>query len=146
VGFFSLPLAKAFQRVVCVDANLSATRDLYANAEVAGVEITSHNDHVEDFLKKAEDTPDLIVLDPPRSGLGAETAARLANLGAPEICYLSCDPSTLARDLAILTGSPRKPAEMAAPTHKYEITELHLFDLFPQTFHIESLVRLKKIP
>src|ERR1700687_5801788 len=146
VGFFSLPLAKTFKRVVCVDANLSATRDLYANAETAGVEITSHNDHVEDFLKKAEDTPDFVVLDPPRSGLGTDTAAKLANLGAPEISYLSCDPSTLARDLAILTGSPRKPADMAAPAHKYEITELHLFDLFPQTFHIETLVRLKKIP
>jgi 23S rRNA (uracil1939-C5)-methyltransferase len=146
VGFFALPLAKAFGRVVGVDANLAATRDLYANAEAASVEITSHNDHVEDFLKKAEDAPDFVVLDPPRSGLGTEAAAQLANLGAPEISYLSCDPSTLARDLAILTGSPRKPADLPAPAHKYEITEVHLFDLFPQTFHIETLVRLKKIP
>src|ERR1700746_2608520 len=52
VGFFTLALAKAFQKVVSVDANLAATRDLYANAEAAGVSITSHNEHVEEFLKK----------------------------------------------------------------------------------------------
>ena len=55
VGFFTLPLAKTFQKVVSVDANLAATRDLYANAEAAGVAITSHNEHVEEFLKKTEE-------------------------------------------------------------------------------------------
>jgi 23S rRNA (uracil1939-C5)-methyltransferase len=145
VGFFTLPLARAFKRVVGVDANLAATRDLYANAEIAGVEITTHNEHAEDFLKKTEETPDFVVLDPPRSGLGAEAAAKLAALGAPEISYLSCDPSTLARDLAMLTGSSRKESAAVVPGHKYEITEMHLFDLFPQTFHIETLVRLKKV-
>ena len=146
VGFFTLPLAKAFQKVVCVDANLAATRDLYANAEAAAVTITTHNEHVEEFLKKTQEKPELVVLDPPRAGLGAEAAQKLAELGAEEIVYLSCDPSTLARDLAVLTDSPRKPKEIAAPSIRYEITEMHLFDLFPQTFHIETLVRLKKIP
>ena len=145
VGFFTLPLAKAFHKVVCVDANLAATRDLYANAEVAGVEIITHNEHTEDFLKKTEEKPDFVVLDPPRAGLGAESAERLANLGATEILYLSCDPSTLARDLAVLTNSSRKPKEITGPAVRYEIAEMHLFDLFPQTFHIETLVRLKKV-
>jgi 23S rRNA (uracil1939-C5)-methyltransferase len=146
VGFFTLPLAKAFQRVVSVDANLAATRDLYANAEIAGVTIVTHNEHAEDFLKKTEEKPEFVVLDPPRAGLGAEAAEKLAELGAKEIVYLSCDPSTLARDLAVLTGSPRKPKEIAGPSIRYEITEMHLFDLFPQTFHIETLVRLQKVP
>lgn len=146
VGFFTLPLAKTFDRVVSVDANLAATRDLYANAEAAGVSITSHNEHAEDFLKKTEEKPDFVVLDPPRAGLGAQAAEKLAELGAGEITYLSCDPSTLARDLAVLTSSPRKPKEIAGPKIRYEITELHLFDLFPQTFHIETLVRLKRVP
>jgi len=145
VGFFTLPLAATFKRVVSVDANLAATRDLYANAELAAVEVTTHNEHTEDFLKKTSETPDFVVLDPPRSGLGAEAATRLLQLGAPEIAYLSCDPSTLARDLAVLMGTSRKEAESSAP-HKYEISELHLFDLFPQTFHIETLVRLKRMP
>lgn len=146
VGFFTLPLVKTFEKVVSVDANLAATRDLYANAEAAGVTVTSHNEHVEDFLKKTQEKADLVVLDPPRAGLGAEAARKLAELGAVEIVYLSCDPSTLARDLAVLTGSPRMAKEIFAPSIRYEITEMHLFDLFPQTFHIETLVRLKRVP
>jgi len=146
VGFFTLPLAKAFQRVVSVDANLAATRDLYANADAAGVTITSHHEHAEEFLKKTDERPDFVILDPPRAGLGAEAAEKLAELGAKEIVYLSCDPSTLTRDLAVLTGSPRKPKEITGPSIRYEITEMHLFDLFPQTFHIETFVRLRRLP
>ena len=145
VGFFTLPLAKAFAKVASVDANLAATRDLRTNAEAAGMELVSHVEHAEDFLKKEQETPDFVVLDPPRAGLGAETAARLANLGAPEIVYLSCDPSTLARDLAVLTGSERKTTTAVTPALRYEITDVQLFDLFPQTFHIETLVRLRKM-
>ncbi len=145
VGFFTLPLAKSFGKVASVDANLAATRDLRTNAETAGIEVVSFVEHAEEFLKKEQDRPDFVILDPPRSGLGAETAARLANLGAPEIVYLSCDPSTLARDLAVLTGSERKTTTTVTPTNRYEITDVQLFDLFPQTFHIETLVRLRKM-
>ncbi len=144
VGFFTLPLAKAFAKVVSVDANLAATRDLLANAELAKVGVVSHNEHVEDFLKKTQEKPELVVLDPPRAGLGAQAAKDLAELGAQEIVYLSCDPSTLARDLAVLTNSPRQPKEIAASSNRYEIAEMHLFDLFPQTFHIETLVTLRR--
>jgi 23S rRNA (uracil1939-C5)-methyltransferase len=145
VGFFTLPLARQFQKVVSVDANLAATRDLYANAEAAGVSVTTHNEHAEEFLKKTKERPAFVVLDPPRAGLGAQTAAKLAELGAAEIVYLSCDPSTLARDLAVLTNSARKPKEVAAPSVQYEVSEVHFFDLFPQTFHIETLVRLRRV-
>jgi 23S rRNA (uracil1939-C5)-methyltransferase len=144
VGFFTLPLARLFSHVVSVDANLAATRDLRVNAETAGLQLVSHQEHTEDFLKKEQETPEFVVLDPPRSGLGAETAARLANLGAPEITYLSCDPSTLARDLAVLLGSERKSVSEVTPAHRYEIVGVDLFDLFPQTFHIETLVKLRK--
>ena len=144
VGFFTLPLAKTFAKVVSVDANLAATKDLQANAELAKVAVASHNEHVEEFLKKTNEKPEFVVLDPPRAGLGAQAAKDLADLGANEIVYLSCDPSTLARDLTVLTNSPRKPKEIAPPENRYEITEMHLFDLFPQTFHIETLVRLRR--
>jgi len=110
------------------------------------VAITSHNEHAEEFLKKTEERPDFVILDPPRAGLGAVAAETLAELGAAEIVYLSCDPSTLARDLAVLTASARKPREITGPSIRYEITEMHLFDLFPQTFHIETLVRLRRAP
>jgi 23S rRNA (uracil1939-C5)-methyltransferase len=143
VGFFTLPLARAFQKVVSVDANLSATRDLFFNLEKAGLAVISHNEHAEEFLRKATDRPDFVLLDPPRAGLGAEVSAKLAHLGAQEIAYLSCDPSTLARDLAVLTGSKNAPG---VSERRYEITEMHLFDLFPQTYHIETLVRLRRAP
>jgi 23S rRNA (uracil1939-C5)-methyltransferase len=158
VGFFTLLLAQTFERVVSVDANLAATRDLFANAKSTGVDIISHNEHAEEFLKKTTERPDFVVLDPPRSGLGTAAAAALASLGAAEIVYLSCDPSTLARDLAVLMGSQRKSGETSAQagteaggnsssgvTNLYEITEMAMFDLFPQTFHIETLVRLRRV-
>ena len=145
VGFFTLPLAKRFQRVVSVDANLSATRNLRENAESAGVAVFSQNEHTEEFLKKTSDKPDFVVLDPPRAGLGHTAAQKLADLGPNEIAYLSCDPSTLARDLAILLQTARKPAELPAPAHKYAIASVEFFDLFPQTFHIETFVRLRRM-
>ena len=144
VGFFTLPLAKQFQRIVSVDANLSATRNLRENAEQAGVPVVSRNEHVEEFLEKTSERPDFVVLDPPRSGLGQAGAQKLANLGPQEVVYLSCDPATLARDLAILLQTPRKPSESQRPAHRYEITAVDFFDLFPQTFHIETLVRLRR--
>jgi 23S rRNA (uracil1939-C5)-methyltransferase len=145
VGFFTLPLARMFKKVIAVDANLAATRDLHVNAESAGVAVISHNEHAEEFLGKTKEKPEFVSLDPPRSGLGAEAAAKLAELGAADIVYLSCDPSTLARDLAILTGSKRN-GEAETGSVRYEIAEMHLFDLFPQTYHIETLVRLRRAP
>ncbi|HLK05408.1 MAG TPA: 23S rRNA (uracil(1939)-C(5))-methyltransferase RlmD [Candidatus Acidoferrum sp.] len=143
VGFFSLPLAKTFERVISVDANLSATRDLHSNAGAAGLTITSHNLHTEEFLKKFDEKPDLVVLDPPRAGLGQATSAKLAELNAPEIVYLSCDPSTLARDLAVFLQTERMPAGAKPKAAPYEIASIELFDLFPQTHHVETLVHLR---
>jgi 23S rRNA (uracil1939-C5)-methyltransferase len=70
------------------------------------------------------------VVDPPRTGLGAETTALLARVAAPSLVYVSCDPATLARDLRPLLASG------------YSIRAITLADLFPQTFHIETVVHL----
>jgi 23S rRNA (uracil1939-C5)-methyltransferase len=145
VGFFTLPLTKAFERVVSVDANLSATRNLRENADTADTTIVSQHVQTEEFLKTASEAPDFVILDPPRAGLGQASAQKLANLGPREIAYLSCDPSTLARDLAVLMQTPRKPAEVTATAHRYEIQSMDFFDLFPQTYHIETLVRLRRL-
>jgi 23S rRNA (uracil1939-C5)-methyltransferase len=145
VGFFSIPLAKRFARVIAVDSNVAATRDLRANAEAAKVRITSHNSPVEPFLRKLREKPDLLVLDPPRAGLGAEAAQHLVALAPQEIAYLSCDPSTLARDLAILMRTGKATDEPPSKGRaRYVATEIHLFDLFPQTYHIETLVHLRR--
>jgi len=146
VGFFSLPLASSFERVVAVDANLAATRDLRANAERAGVNVAVHDESAETFLKKWRKRPDFVVLDPPRAGIGTEVAELLLKLGAPQIAYLSCDLATLARDLAVLTGLSKAEAPHQESGARYEIAEVHLFDLFPQTYHIETLVRLRHGP
>jgi 23S rRNA (uracil1939-C5)-methyltransferase len=145
VGFFTLPLTKAFERVVSVDANLSATRNLRENADTADTSIVSQHVQTEEFLKTATEVPDFVVLDPPRAGLGQVSAKKLADLGPQQIAYLSCDPSTLARDLAILIETPRKPAGVAVPAHRYELASVDFFDLFPQTYHIETLVRLRRL-
>jgi 23S rRNA (uracil1939-C5)-methyltransferase len=145
VGFFTLPLTKTFQRVVSVDANLSATRNLRENADTADTSIVSQHLQTEEFLKTASEAPDFVVLDPPRAGLGKTSALKLAELGPKEIAYLSCDPSTLARDLAILMQTSRKPTDSTPSKHRYEITSMDFFDLFPQTYHIEALVRLRRI-
>ncbi len=145
VGFFTLPLTKAFERVVSVDSNLSATRNLRENAETADRSIVSQHVQTEQFLKTTSERPDFVVLDPPRAGLGQSAAQKLADLGPSEIVYLSCDPSTLARDLAVLLETARKPANAPSAGHRYEIESLDFFDLFPQTYHIETLVRMKRV-
>jgi len=86
-----------------------------------------------------------VILDPPRAGLGAEAAEKLAGLGAKSCVSFLRSVHPGAR-LAVLTGSPRKPKEITGPSIRYEITEMHLFDLFPQTFHIETFVRLRRLP
>ena len=147
VGFFSLPLTQKFEHVVAVDANLAATRDLRGNAEAAEANIVSVHSPVDSFLRRFREKPDFVILDPPRAGLGLDSARRLAALAPREIAYLSCDPATLARDLAVFLGSAKPPASSGASRKaKYAIAEMHLFDLFPQTYHIETLVRLRRIP
>jgi 23S rRNA (uracil1939-C5)-methyltransferase len=131
VGLFSVPLAKRFERVVAVESNPAAARDLESNASNQGT-IQIRNVEVEAFLKKWRETPDLVVLDPPRVGLAQEMIHHLARLGPPLILYVSCEPPTLARDLAAFNKAG------------YEISGAHLFDLFPQTFHIESVITLSR--
>jgi 23S rRNA (uracil1939-C5)-methyltransferase len=72
------------------------------------------------------------VVDPPRIGLGERVARMLASLGAPRVVYVSCDPATLARDLVPLLAAG------------YRVEQVHLVDLFPQTYHLESVVHLAR--
>jgi 23S rRNA (uracil1939-C5)-methyltransferase len=134
VGLFSVALGRSFQRVVAVEADPAAARDLETNLEAAGVAAQAVCADAAAFLEGCSDRPDLVVLDPPRTGLSAETIAGLLRLRPAEIRYMSCDPATLARDLAALTKAD------------YEIAAMHVFDVFPQTFHIETLVQLKLKP
>jgi 23S rRNA (uracil1939-C5)-methyltransferase len=130
VGLFTVPLAQKFERVTAVEASPASFRDLIANspANVKPLESTT-----EAFLANFRGAkPDLVVVDPPRAGLGKRVVSRLVKLSPRRIAYVSCDPSTLARDLPGLLGAG------------YRVIEAHMVDLFPQTFHLESVLRLER--
>jgi 23S rRNA (uracil1939-C5)-methyltransferase len=128
VGLFALPLAKRFQNVIAVESGVTAARDQEVNAQRAGVTMQTERARVEDFLRSFADTPDFVLLDPPRAGLGKAVVAQLERLAPPRITIVSCDPATLARDLAAFTS--------------YKMERVTLIDLFPQTYHIETVVHL----
>jgi 23S rRNA (uracil1939-C5)-methyltransferase len=130
VGLFSRALAQTFSRVIAVEVAEPAASALSATklTSLHAVKATTL-----DFLRSAvvdRDRPDLIVLDPPRTGAGVEVCSLLARLAAPTLIYVSCSPETLPIDLGPLVRSG------------YSVSELHLFDLFPQTNHIETVVIL----
>jgi len=125
VGLFSVKLAERFSKVTAVESSSSSYRDLTHNFTQATV-----NANVEDYLAGLEETPDLILADPPRAGLGKLVVKELARIRAPRLTIVSCDPATLARDLQGLLAE------------KYRITNITLVDLFPQTFHLETVVEL----
>jgi 23S rRNA (uracil1939-C5)-methyltransferase len=136
VGLFSLPLSRKFKRVIAAESNPVAVRDFKDNAAAPENRATNkleirESDSVE-FLSRARQKTDCVVLDPPRAGLGPEGTAALRKVAPATIVYVSCEPSTLARDLEILVAQG------------YAVSVVHLFDLFPQTFHIESMVKLVK--
>jgi 23S rRNA (uracil1939-C5)-methyltransferase len=127
-GLFSLGLAHSFRRVIAVESGPTSFADLRSNAPA---NIESVRSTTEEYLRKPQAVrPDYVVVDPPRAGLGEKVARSLANTVSPRICYVSCDPSTLARDLRVLLESG------------YRIESIHLVDLFPQTFHLETIVQL----
>jgi 23S rRNA (uracil1939-C5)-methyltransferase len=132
VGLFARQLAANFERVIAVESAPGATAALTHNLHGSTGEAL--RSPTLDFLRRntRAPRPDLIVVDPPRTGLGAETTNLLASIGAPAMVYVSCDPATLTRDLKALTGSG------------YSIESVTLADLFPQTFHLETVVELRR--
>ncbi|MEO6804034.1 MAG: 23S rRNA (uracil(1939)-C(5))-methyltransferase RlmD [Granulicella sp.] len=130
VGLFSRPLAESFAEVVGVE---TVVGDLAAVLKGPGKRAVGAT--VADFLRAAavdRDRPQLIVMDPPRAGLGPEVCELLSRIKAPQMVYISCDPVTLARDLKAMVDSG------------YTVNELHLVDLFPQTFHMETVAILNR--
>jgi 23S rRNA (uracil1939-C5)-methyltransferase len=125
VGLFSVKLAERFGKVTAVESSASSLRDLAHNFPQAAV-----NASVEDYLAGLNETPDFILADPPRAGLGKHVVQDLARIHAPRLTIVSCDPATLARDLqGLIAGG-------------YRIEKVTLVDLFPQTFHLETVVDL----
>jgi 23S rRNA (uracil1939-C5)-methyltransferase len=131
VGLFSTALACDFRHIISVESSQTATADLQYNLPVNGKAVQAT---AEQYLAKASKpdqvVPDLVVVDPPRSGLGDPVARAVVSASAPRLTYVSCDPATLARDLV--------PLQAAG----YRVDEVHVVDLFPQTYHIEAVLQL----
>jgi 23S rRNA (uracil1939-C5)-methyltransferase len=132
VGLFARQLAVNFEHVIAVESASTAVEALKENLRNVNSEAVKAE--TLPFLRHQPktDPPDLIVVDPPRTGLGPETTAQLARIAAPAIVYVSCDPATLARDLRALSS------------FGYAIESITLVDLFPQTFHLETVVALRR--
>ena len=130
VGLFTIPLARRFESVASVENHGAAVRDMEHNAAKAGLSIAVHRAQAEQYLERLKSTPDFVLADPPRSGLGKLVTTHLLRLSPPRIHIVSCDPSTLARDVAALIKGGYHPGKVT------------LIDMFPQTFHIETVVEL----
>ncbi len=131
VGLFSAFLAPKTDRVIAIESAPSAVEDFAVNLD--------EFDHVELYDAPAEavlpglDTrPDIVLVDPPRAGLALEALDALVRIDAPTLAYVSCDPATLARDVKRLL------------TAGYSLQSVQPFDMFPQTYHIESISILVK--
>jgi 23S rRNA (uracil1939-C5)-methyltransferase len=150
VGLFSTALACDFRHIVSVESSQLSASDLQYNLPSNGKAIQAATGQYlsrswgdapprrsdrpapngEGSVASSVPTPDLVVVDPPRSGLGEPVARSLTSLGAPQVTYVSCDPATLARDLIPLLAAG------------YRVERAHLVDLFPQTYHLESVLHL----
>jgi 23S rRNA (uracil1939-C5)-methyltransferase len=136
VGLFSVALAAKFAEVTAVESAAGSVHDLRENLHGEGKDNRRRVVAAEtaDFLRRAVEkriaAPDLVILDPPRAGLGRDVTTFMGKIRPRRITYVSCDPATLSRDLAALLESG------------YRLRQMHLVDLFPQTFHLESVTHL----
>ena len=126
VGLFSAFFAPKCGRVIGVESSASACEDFTVNLdEFDNVELYEGNAEV--VIPHLEAKPDIVVVDPPRAGLDKAVVDGILKLSPKLIAYVSCDPSTLARDAARLINGG------------YRLKDVTPFDLFPQTYHIESI-------
>ena len=131
VGLFSLPLSAQFTRVISVEDERRAATLGRVNVKTNGCDNVSYlRATTEQFLVSNRERPDLVLMDPPR--LGAKPALPfLLQLASPRLVYVSCDPQTLARDLRSLVDGG------------YELESVEAYDMFPHTFHVECVARLR---
>ena len=130
-GLFTAQLARNFDTVLAVESSPHAFADLRHNvpSNVKCIRSTTEKFLAERAAKLA---PDLVVLDPPRAGMGEKAARALGRMTVPRVTYVSCDPATLSRDLRVLLE------------FNFRVEQAHLVDMFPQTFHMETVLHLAR--
>ena len=136
-GNFTRLLATTAKRVWAIDDHREATACLQALVERYGLPVTVRSGKSETFISKLSRSSqtrrasyDVVVLDPPRRGLGRQPSRWLSGLQPARIVYVSCDPATLARDLEILTKNG------------YAVERVRVFDLMPMTSEVEVVATL----
>jgi 23S rRNA (uracil1939-C5)-methyltransferase len=126
VGLFSAFLAPRVSQLTGIEASPFAAEDFVLNLDEFD-NVTLYEAEAEAALPQLEERPNVVILDPPRQGVARQAMDGLLRLGAPLLVYVSCDPATLARDGKRLQAGG------------YRLEEVTPFDLFPQTYHIESI-------
>jgi 23S rRNA (uracil1939-C5)-methyltransferase len=135
IGTLTLPLAQRVRQAIGLEVQPEAVEQARANAVLNGIEnVTFETGTVEFLLPELSVQPDVILLDPPRKGIDRTILETLLNIQPDRIVYVSCNPSTLARDLKVLCESGT-----------YQLTRVQPADFFPQTAHVESAAFLTRM-
>jgi 23S rRNA (uracil1939-C5)-methyltransferase len=133
IGTVSIFLASQASRIIGVDISNSALADANRNCELNGVDNCEfHCGDVRILLSQVNIKPELLVTDPPRTGMHRKVIDQILRFLPDKIIYISCNPATLARDIALLK-------------ERYKVEEVQPIDLFPNTYHIESIARLERV-
>jgi len=136
VGLFTVPLSKRFREVIAVEGNERSARYAAGNVELNGSSnVSVYDSSIEDWLVRnsgGSHELDFLLLDPPRAGVEANALGDLIAIKPAAVAYVSCDPTTLARDLRAFIAAG------------YSIESITAIDMFPQTFHVETCVRLRR--
>ena len=129
VGTFAVLLAPYTRKVIAIEESASAVKDAAVNT--LGTEnVEFRQGRTEEILEAMEETPDALVLDPPRAGCHPGALEAINRLTPRRICYVSCEPETLARDLGVLCRG------------SFSLEEVQPVDMFPQTYHVECVATL----
>jgi 23S rRNA (uracil1939-C5)-methyltransferase len=133
-ALFSIPLARRFKSVVAVESDADAVAFARKNKDVGRVEnLRIFEGRIREFLKDhGGDRADVVVVDPPRSGVKEKILKKIAGMCNERLIYISCNPSTLARDLGVILKLG------------FAIESVAAVDLFPQTHHVETIVRMSR--
>ena len=131
-GTIGIFLSKHCKSVIGIELNPDAIKNAWINAEKNKISnIEFYTGDVGKVINNIKCKPNVIVVDPPRSGLSKETINFIINLNVKKLIYVSCDPMTLARDIKLLSD-------------KYSLQEVTPFDMFPNTYHVESVCILER--
>jgi 23S rRNA (uracil1939-C5)-methyltransferase len=135
VGLFSLPLSQKFRKITAVESSPQASLLCEHNRACAGIDnVAVASKDARSWLKEFRESPeraDVVIMNPPRRGVGQEVMQLLGECEPDIIVYVACDPNTLVRDVQFLL-------------HPYRIDFVQALDLFPQTFHFETILVLRR--